>query len=111
MTSVRESVVAQIDRERPIDLVAQVAPGQSIQPQTVLAIKSLPEVVASSEVSYAQVELETASGAWQPYTATGWDQESVFEVAHWQVDTPQAGGVHVSPSNPVASNAGGQVEL
>ncbi|RJF42562.1 FtsX-like permease family protein [Actinomyces sp. 2119] len=102
VSSVRESVVAQIDDRRPIDIIAETAPGQAMDTETIAAITHVPGVVASAEVLTGAVDLESASSVVQQAVAEGVDQQATSSVAHSEVSVPQAGSVHVSPNDPAA---------
>ncbi|WP_139738297.1 ABC transporter permease [Actinomyces wuliandei] len=106
VSSARESVVAQIDDRRPIDLIAETAPGQAIDTETIAAITNVPDVVASAEILTGAVDLESASTTVQQAVAEGVDQQATSSVARSEVSVPQAGSVHVSPDDPAARYGG-----
>jgi len=91
--SVQESIVSQINRERPFDLMVTTSNPAGFSPQELEQIKNNPKVTASAESQSAQVTVTTSDGQEHPVKAETADSSQLSEVFYAKGDTlfPQSG--------------------
>ena len=91
--SVQESLISQIDRERPFDLMVTTSNPAGFSPQELEQIKNNPKVTASADSQSAQVTVTTSDGQEHPVKAETADSSQLSEVFYAKGDTlfPQSG--------------------
>jgi putative ABC transport system permease protein len=109
--SARESIVAQIDRQRPFDLVVRMTDDSAISADLATAIGATEAVVTVAPVSAGTLDLRRPDGSTQPMTALGLDRRAVQAVAHAAVTLPDDGTVRANPEDVPGLPAGGSVTL
>jgi hypothetical protein len=91
--SVQESLISQINRERPFDLMVTTSNPAGFSPQELEQIKNNPKVTASADSQSAQVTVTTSDGQEHPVKAETADSSQLSEVFYAKGDTlfPQSG--------------------
>ena len=91
--SVQESLISQINRERPFDLMVTTSNPAGFSPQELEQIKNNPKVTASADSQSAQVTVTTSDGQEHPVRAETADSSQLSEVFYAKGDTlfPQSG--------------------
>ena len=91
--SVQESLISQINQERPFDLMVATSNPAGFSPQELEQIKNNPKVTASADSQSAQVTVTTSDGQEHPVKAETADSSQLSEVFYTKGDTlfPQSG--------------------
>lgn len=97
--SVRNSVYAELDQQRPVDLVVATANPAGFKPAELEAISSASHVVATAPLNSAQVTVTSPDGTAQQLEAHAVDSTALASVVHDVSDmpNPSAGNMLVGP--------------
>jgi len=111
VTSVRVSINDKIDQQRPVDLVVATVDPAGISAETTTAITALPQVVGSSAILAAPVNLNRDDADPLQLKGVGLDPVDTLAVARSDVPVAPAGTVLLNPQDAEGITAGQGVAI